>query len=278
MRKLVGIIVGLLWLVSGISAQQKRETDSLVLSKFYSKLLDEERRIVVHLPLNYEREPNKRYPVMYVLDASRLDFDICDRLFTLSSSGLAPECIVVGILNNKGKRERDLTPPFMQTETDDSKSPYGNADTFLSFIRDELIPSIDSGYRTSGYQTITGHSRSGLFVLYTLMEQPQLFHARFCFSTPAWRFDNMIVKRLEDSLRVRLTGDRSYLFFSAGENENPNIIAGFNFMVESLKRVNPQSVVWDRYLTPNANHQTNPIFSSARAMLLWAKYYEPNDN
>ena len=273
MRRSSTILVMLLSLFTALSAQQKRETDSLVLSTFYSKKLDEERRIVVHLPLNYQKETHKRYPVMYVLDASRLDFDICDRLFTLSSSGLAPECIVVGVLNNKGKRERDLTPPFMQTETDDSTSPYGSADTFLSFIKDELIPSIDSSYRTSGYQTISGHSRSGLFVLYALIEEPNLFHASFCFSTPAWRFDNSIIKHFADSLRIKQSYRKSYLFFSVGENENPNIKASYYTLKDVLKKMKPKGMEWDSHLTPLANHQTNPVFSSAKAMLCWAEYY-----
>lgn len=193
MKKLTLVVLALFLLTGILQAQEKRKTDSLVLIKPYSKVLDEERKIAVHLPLNYSREPNKKYPVMYVLDASKLDFDIADRLFTLSSAGMAPECIIVGILNNKNSRERDMTPPFMQTEIDDTTSPIGQSDHFLNYIQSELIPLIDSTYRTSGYQTISGHSRSGLFVLYTLLEKPDLFNARFCYSTPAGRFGNILI-------------------------------------------------------------------------------------
>ena len=272
MNKLTSILILLSALqISHSQAQEKRSIDSLVFTKSYSTVLNEERKIVVHLPLNYSKESSKKYPVMYVLDAGRLDFDISDRLFTLSSSGIVPECIIVGIVNNKNTRERDLTPPFMQTEVDDKKSPAGQGDKFLNHIETELIPLIDSSYRTASYQTISGHSRAGLFVLYTLIEHPSLFNAHFCFSTPAWRFDNSIINQLEKSFQKHLPV-KSYLFFSVGADENPNILAGFHTMINSLRKTKPKYLKYDSYLTPFANHQSNPVFSTARALLGWNEY------
>lgn len=208
---------------------------------------------------------------MYVLDAGRLDFDISDRLFTLSSSGIVPECIIVGIVNNKNTRERDLTPPFMQIEVDDKKSPAGQGDKFLSHIESELISLIDSSYRTTTYKTITGHSRSGLFVLYTLIEKPDLFNARFCYSTPAWRFDNLIISQLEKSFQKHLPV-KSYLIFSVGADENQNILASFHATINRLIKTKPKYLKYDSYLTPLANHQSNPLFSTAQALLSWNEF------
>jgi len=272
MNKLITIITLLsVFLISPLQAQEKRNIDSLVFTKFYSKVLNEDRKIVVHLPLNYSRESSKKYPVMYVLDAGKLDFDTSDRLFALSSSGLVPECIVVGIVNNKNSRERDLTPPFMQIDVEETTSPAGQGDRFLSHVEAELIPLIDSCYRTTGYKTISGHSRAGLFVLYTLIERPNLFNAHFCFSTPAWRFDNIIVHRLESSLRKQQMSDEGYLFLSVGENENANIKSSFDFMRLMLKKLNLKKLKWDSYVTPMANHQTNPIYSTAKGLMCWSK-------
>jgi predicted alpha/beta superfamily hydrolase len=269
MKKSILIFASLFFMVSSLKAQEKRKTDSLILSKRYSKILSEERKIIVHLPLNYSKESSKKYPVMYVLDASKLDFDISDRLFAYSSAEIIPECIVVGLMNNKGKRELDLTPPFMQIEVDSTDSPYGKGDQFLKFMETELIPYIDSTYRTTNYRTIIGHSRSGLFVLYTLIENPSLFNARFCYSTPAWRFDNMIIKKVEFSLKNRKI-DAGYLYLSVGENENPNIKASFYDLNKTLKKV--KKIKLDTYVTPLADHQSNPIFSIGRGIAKWADY------
>jgi predicted alpha/beta superfamily hydrolase len=269
MKKSILIFASLFFMVSSLKAQEKRQTDSLVLKKFYSRVLGEERKIAIHLPLNYSKEANKEYPVMYVLDASKFDFDISDRLFAYSSADIIPECIVVGLMNNKGKRELDLTPPFMQIEVDSTNSSYGKGDQFLKFMEAEMIPYIDSAYRTTSYRTISGHSRSGLFVLYTLIENPSLFNARFCYSTPAWRFDNMIIKKVESSLKNKKI-DAGYLYLSVGENENPNIKASFYDLNKTLKKV--KKLKLDTYMTPLADHQSNPIFSIGKGIAKWAEY------
>lgn len=271
MKKKALVFALLFTIIGCLQAQEKRKTDSLVLIKTFSKVLGEERKIAIHLPLNYSKEMNKKYPVMYVLDASKLDFDIADRLFTLSSAGIAPECIVVGLLNNKNTRERDMTPPFMKIEEDSVESPFGNADHFMEFIQSELIPLIDSTYRTSGYKTISGHSRSGIFVLYTLLKKPALFNARFCFSTPAGRFNDILIKKLEESLVKEALHQNSFLFFSVGENENTDIRKSFYSLINMFTRLKANHLNWESYLTPLADHQTNPVFSSSKAMASWSK-------
>lgn len=39
-----------------------------------------------------------------------------------------------------------------------------------------------------------------------------------------------------------------------------------------LKKVKAKHLIWDSYLTPLADHQTNPVFSSAKALVGWANY------
>src|SRR5262245_54047610 len=171
------------------------DADNIVERKTHSSILNEERRAIIHLPRNYSKDALQKYPVMYVLDGTSQDQHTADKIAILSDAGLIPEAIVVGLPNTRGNRERDQTPPFMRTNVDDQNSPYGAADKFLSFIEKELIPFIDSDYRTSGYRTLSGNSRGGLFVLYSLIEKPDLFQARFCYSAPVWRFDNLMVDR-----------------------------------------------------------------------------------
>ncbi len=72
LQKIGILIVTLLTILSSLHAQQQNKIDSLVFTKFYSKNLNEERKIVVHLPLNYIKEPARKYPVMYVLNTANL--------------------------------------------------------------------------------------------------------------------------------------------------------------------------------------------------------------
>lgn len=252
-------------------SQEKNGTEDPVSLEFLSKVLAEKRRVTVHLPFNYSKETTKRYPVIYVVDGGSLDHTIAGRLFVLSSAGLVPECIVVGIMNEKGARERDLTPPFMQTDVDDKQSPHGQGDRFLKFIKEDLIPLIDSGYRTSAVRGLSGHSRGGLLVLYSQIAEPELFIARFCYSTPAWRFDNILVKKFIEGLKMNPVPATSYLYFSVGESENENIRSSFDLMEKMLNEAQVPDLKWESYVTPFADHHTNPVLSSARGFAGWGK-------
>ena len=47
----------------------------------------------------------------------------------------------------------------------------------------ERIFVIEKQYRTSTYRTISSNSRRGLLVLYSLLEKPDIFQARVCYSS-----------------------------------------------------------------------------------------------
>lgn len=266
-------LIALLLVSQAAIAQPKIATDSLVFTEFQSNILAEKRRFIVHLPLNYFKETDKKYPVMYVLDGTSQDQHTSDKIAVLAAANLMPECIVVGILNSKGNRNRDQTPPFMQTETEDNQSPLGQADNFLSFIEKELIPKIENTYRFNGYRTLSGHSRGGLFVLYSLLEKPDLFHARFCYSTPVWRFNDMIINKIADFAKAKKTIKKSFIFLSVGANETDNIVGGFNRLNLLLNTHNIKNLKQSIYLTPLADHQQNPLFATSRAMAEWGTYY-----
>jgi predicted alpha/beta superfamily hydrolase len=253
-------------------AQQNYKADSLVRGEMYSSRLLENRRFLVHLPINYFKDSNKTYPVMYVLDGTSQDQQTTDKVSVLANAGLIPECIVVGIPNTSGNRNRDQTPPFMRTDVDDSTSSFGKADVFLDFIELELIPHIDSLYRSSGYKTISGHSRGALFVFYTLLQKPELFNARFCYSAPIWRFENIMIRKIDSLCSGEKIKRAGFLFFSAGQNENENIVAAFHKLRAVLEKRKPKKLVWSSHFTPHANHQENPQVSTSKGLAEWGRH------
>jgi hypothetical protein len=232
--------------------------------------LQEGREIVITLPRNYS--PEKKYPVLYILDAGSLQDRSADALEVLAANGYAPETIVVGIPNpSMEARQRDLTPPYMITDTDDSRSAPGSGDKFLEFIQQELVPYIDGNYSTSAYRLLSGNSRGGLLVLHSLMSKPDLFHARFCYSTPFWRQDEIILHKFNDFINTT-DSLNTFLFISAGENETDHIRQGCSSLAEQLKRKTPFGMEWKYRVTPAADHQSNASLSVGRALGLWGKY------
>ena len=244
--------------------------ESVIQTTLYSKILNEEREVIIHLPINYDK--TKKFPVMYVLDGSSQDKHIANKFEILSTAGYVQETIVVGIPNVSGKgRQRDYTPPYMRMDIDEKDSPLGVGDKFLSFIEQELFPFMEQNYSVSKTRSLAGNSRGGLLVMYSLLYKPDMFKGRFCFSPAFWRDDKLIIKKVSNFL---ITNERlnSFLYLSMGENENDKMKNGFNEMIKSLSKNNDEELVWYSEFTKNADHQNNAEISASFAIRKWADY------
>lgn len=149
-----------------------------------SKILNESRRLWVHVPLT---EPNsgERFPVVYLLDGSAHFPSVVGMIRQLSSingNTVVPKMIVVGIPNTD--RTRDLTPTHDPNNGPQNTS--GGGEAFMDFLQNELIPYIDSEYPTSPYKLYIGHSLGGLTVINTLLKRPELFNSYIAIDPSLW--------------------------------------------------------------------------------------------
>ena len=117
--------------------------------KLFSKILNEDRGLTIKLPKNYQLNNEKRYQVLYLLDGAENLSHTFGTLDSLNQNNYAPELIVVGIKNTI--RMRDLTPTPRKVF---EKS--GGGERFLDFIEFELIPYIDSHFRTTKFKILAG--------------------------------------------------------------------------------------------------------------------------
>ena len=145
--------------------------------KITSKIVaGQEYELQIMLPGSFKNS-NKKYPVIYLMD-SQWDFPLLKCLYGEHYfDGFVPELIVVGVTwggvnpNPDSLRARDYTP------TNEARLPQsGGADKFLSFMKNELFPFIEANYKADkNNRTLMGCSLGGLFTLYTLFTQPELF-------------------------------------------------------------------------------------------------------
>ena len=134
-----------------------------------SSILKEKRNIIIRLPEDYDTS-KKMYPVLFLLDGnSNSVLETVSAMNKLGSDENIPKMIVVAICNTD--RDRDMMP----LSTKQYPVPVAGAERFLFFIGDELIPQIDTKYRTNQRRILCGKSLSGLFTLYALLTRPQLF-------------------------------------------------------------------------------------------------------
>ncbi|MCI0707080.1 MAG: hypothetical protein L0Y80_06335 [Ignavibacteriae bacterium] len=246
------------------------QSQGLVKTMLHSDTLKQDRALGIHLPSSYDS--TRKYPVVYVLDGLSQSEHIFATLDSLSKAGLVPPAIVVAIPNMSAQnRQRQLIPPYMKLDHEKPESPTGDADRFLAFMEHELFPFIERTYSASNVRTFAGNSRGGLLVMHSLVYKPEMFQARFCFSTPFWREDNLIVFKVTEVLRST-NALQTFLYISAGEDETDNIKGGLAAMSAAFKEHASNGIVWYAEYTPNANHQTNAKLSAPSAILRWAEY------
>ncbi|MDP5077465.1 MAG: alpha/beta hydrolase-fold protein, partial [Nonlabens sp.] len=245
----------------GIQAQQVRKID------LETGFKDQTREILVRVPDGYNTQPDKKYEVIYVFDAQG------DEYFELVYSSLdfmrpaGTDFIVVGVpspyYSKDYNRFHDLLPPSKFPETK-IKYGEGNAPAFLNFVDSTVVKHVEENYRTAPTRIAVGHSNGGAFLMYTLLERPELFDA-FIALSPNFAFDQ---EQLNDRIREfdpRTLPNQKYIFMSsANETDDtgwPNWQRGRENAYRLLREPNWQECI---HLTvkafPNETHSsTYPI-------------------
>ncbi|HMB67783.1 MAG TPA: alpha/beta hydrolase-fold protein, partial [bacterium] len=162
--------------------------------------------------------------------------------------------LVVGVLNLGGAgRHRDFTPPFIH-RSDDAGSPLGAADRFTAFLRDELLPWVSDHYRATDARFLLGWSRGGLYAVWSLTGDPDLFDGRIALSPSLFRDDTAMRPHLDAFLREH-PGLESRLYLALGRDENDNLKTAFRSVVEGLRELAPPGLEWSSELLSGVDHQ-----------------------
>ena len=160
-----------------------------------SKILGEERRIMVSHPPGYEA--SSLYPILYVLDGEWNFHLVSGMVNQLVASGKILPMLVVGIVNTQ--RNRDLTPEGPH----DPLGRFGGAQAFLNFLTKELSPFVENQYGPTPYRILAGHSFGGLFSLYAMRAEPGFFDSIIALSPSLGRNDQQEVKAAAHFLKEK---------------------------------------------------------------------------
>jgi S-formylglutathione hydrolase FrmB len=116
---------------------------------------------LVVLPPEYKDKPDKRYPVLFALHGMDAPYAVFSEMAPL----------------RKALRER----PMIVASFDCDKagwyvdSPKKPGNQFQTFFFDELIPYVDSHYRTNGQKGVTGFSMGGFGAFHYMLCRPEMF-------------------------------------------------------------------------------------------------------
>ena len=189
--------------------------------------------ISVSVPDSYAHAGStKTYPVIYVLDGQWRFPLVYSIVGAITEDGDMPEALIVSIswqeTNNNllALRGRDLTP------TATAEIPQsGEAIKFQNFLRNQLFPYIEKNYKGSTHRTVTGGSFSGLFAVYTLLTQPDLFDG-YIAATPSLWWDEHSINYFFKQFPNKPLSKRTRFYLSWGKLESADYIRRFG---EDLK-------------------------------------------
>ena len=212
------IVVVLLCVNMQVVAQfSQNEDQQLVIGHadtVFSETLQEQRDFWIHMPEKIEAD--KKYPVIYVLDAPD-HFYAATGIIKLLTKWNMPPSIIIGIPNTD--RTRDFTPTNVPFQRGRASKTSGGAANFVTFIYKELRPYIENKYPTDTMSTVIGHSTGGLFVLYAYINHPEVFDHYLAIDPSLWWDKEQLVKQSEKLLNESRHKDKSLYIAVANSNK-----------------------------------------------------------
>jgi predicted alpha/beta superfamily hydrolase len=192
--------------------------------------------ISLGLPHRYPNEPERKWPVVYLLDANFFFGMTTEIVRVMSWCGSTQDAIVVGIGYATDKppaeawrqimawRANDLTPErdeAWENRREDlpKVERTGGGEQFFRFIKEELIPLVETDYRINPKErTLAGHSLGGLLALYAMLWKPGLFKYYVVGSPSLYWRDELLFEDERRFSRRRKTLP-AYLYLTIGESE-----------------------------------------------------------
>lgn len=219
---------------------------------------DKTRRAYIYLPDNYFRNPEKRYPVMYMFDGHNVFFDE-DATYGKSwgmnkfMQATQKELIIVGIeCNHEGNRRLVEYSPFSYENTSMGKI-RGKGNVYMNWLINTLKPYVDKEYRTLPDRKntiIAGSSMGGLMALYGATVYNHVFQRGACLSPSLWVAPGKV---LEMVARAQIRRD-TCIYIDYGEMEMFNHAANGEAMISTVHLLMTKRVNLALRIVPGGNH------------------------
>jgi len=236
----------------------------------------DDRPIWVYLPSGYEKEPDRRYPVLYMMDGQNIfddakgfasEWRVDETLEELIPAGKVVPLIVVAVANGSDRRTKEYTPWY----SSEHETGGGGGKHLKKWIK-ILLPHINANYRTlTGPENtgLAGSSLGGLMALYAAYTHPDVFGKLGSFSpTLGWaggRLPDMIAKKDKPDITIYMDmGTREWGNFKDNDgNEIDDSIDRLRHMRDIL--VGQGFVVgWDLMVVEGEGDRHNEAFWSKR--------------
>jgi predicted alpha/beta superfamily hydrolase len=248
--------------------------------ELYMPQLNTDRRINVLLPYDYEANPDKRYPVLYMNDGQNLvgegngygSWRVEEKMAILANRQ-HHELIVVSIFHGEEQRIQEYTVDKTR------HAGYGRGREYLKFIRETLKPVIDTDLRTlpdAEHTGIGGSSLGGLISIYGGLMYPQTFGRLMVFSPSLWISPKIYFDAIKFEAPVPMR-----VFVYGGEAESKYMVPNLERFKDSLQKQQYGGNPIDVHLSvlPEGTHEEvhwSREFPRAVEWLFYGEHYDAN--
>lgn len=207
---------------------------SSLLSKFHSKPMTVDAGVV--LPKEYEEDPNRSFPVLFVVSGYGGDYHKLSGL-NFPSDSLNDMPIIQVYLDGNCSLGHSVYA------NSDNNGPWGDA------LTTEFIPYLEKQYRCNGARLLTGHSSGGWTVLWLQTQYPKVFDG--CWSSAPDPVD------FRNFTSINLYEDKNMFYDVNGSLKSVATVGGF-IPWTSMKRIYQMENIVYR---GEQMHSFNAVFS-----------------
>jgi len=244
---------------------------------FESKLLGNKRDIWVYLPPGYAKEPNRRYPVLYMHDGQNVfnggtsyipnqEWRADEAAEALIKAKVVEPLIIVAI-SNAGMARADEYLPTRAKMRDSEMG--GKADIYGKFLTDELMPMVDGAYRTKKGPADTGlcgSSFGGVITMHLGLTRSNVFGKLAVVSPSVWWDARVLVK----NTKALPKKPNQRIWLDMGTDEAPMSVSDAELLRDALLEKG-----WREgkdllfYIDAGAKHNEAAWAGRMDAILLW---------
>ena len=197
----------------------------------------------------------RKYPVLYLLDA-QWDFKLLTSIHGgLYFDGYVPDVLIVGITRSgAGERFGWRAVDYAPVPAPDVPGS-GNADRFLAFLKDELMPLVEREYPADPRRRgLMGNSLGGLFAIHAMLAEPTLF-AGYVAGSPAVKYGGRALFAEEAAYAKAHRALPARLFVMVGSDEP--LAAPVRAFVDTLRARDYEGLVLESRVVLEERHSGN---------------------
>jgi len=225
---------------------------------FESFKLQERRDVKYYFPEDYT--PEKKYPLVVVLDAEYLfDQVVATSRFFSDFQGM-PQAIVVGI--NQSQDELRWEDCGFEGDTG---LPTEKGKKFYEFLGMEIIPYLETSFNTAPFKMFVGYDITANFGNFYLFKDRSLFNAYISISP-------LLAPEMESRIPARLSDlDQKIFYHLIVEGEASEDLEQFRALDRGIKSLDKESLTYyyDEY--PEANDVSVATYGLGKA---WERTFE----